>query len=202
MNESELRPEELQVLENARFFDLKAQLDAKINQLFSDLKPRIEERTRAVHANVPPELLRTAGRTFRGENHHGYPWRALDVPRFSQSGDLFIFRTLLLWGHHFSVHLILNGHWKSQLVPRLGGASAAWQVDPREDPWIWFPPQPQGWPANALSPAQLQLLLSPARPFKMSVYFPLTDFSSIPDHATQCWSSLLPLLFPAQSPSS
>lgn len=199
MNDSLFHIDELAALENASFFRLKARVDDKIKELFNELKQGIEDSRMASNRLVPDDLWAMPGRMFRGENYHGFPWRAVDVPRYGQQGNLFIFRALVLWGHHCSLHLILDGSWLAQLrAPILAGQAALgtshWQLDLRESAWEWFQ-DASLMDIGDCSREALEAHLQRPLPFKLSRYFPLSDLVRLPELAHTSWLELSGLLF-------
>lgn len=193
-------PDEMAALHNAGFFRLKLSLDDKVKELFKVLKLELEQSITQTKDSVPSELTSVAGRTFRGENHQGFPWRALDCPRQMAKPDLFIFRTLLLWGHHFSFHLLLSGKWKLRLLESLAHNSVLlngdWLIDLRSDTWQWqHPGQNAHICGQSLSQENLQQL-SNLETVKISRFLPLDKFGEIPAEGLAAWNSLANALFP------
>lgn len=201
MDEFQLNKKETAALENAEFFRTKASLDLKIKALFQELKPSLDEETAAFAAQIPPQLLQASGRRYQGENHHGFPWRAFDHPKAIAGADIFLFRCLLLWGHGFSLHLLLSGAWKERFLPRLASLpeplrNQAWTLDRRENPWEWLPD-----PAAQLEIAEghsaeftAAALRNPV--LKLSLQLPASAFPEIPQKAAEAWRSILQSLFP------
>ena len=201
MNDSLFDIDELAALENASFFRVKARIDDKIKELFNELKQGIEDSPPAPNRQVPDVLWATPGRMFRGENHHGFPWRAVDVPRYGQQGNLFIFRALVLWGHHCSLHLILDGTWLTALrepilAHQAALADAQWQLDLRDSAWEWFQDESL-IDIGDFSETALQAHLQRPLPFKMSRFYPISELAQLPALAQESWQTLAPLLFPA-----
>ena len=202
MHTPEIHPEELAALQNEQFFRLKSSLDDKVKDLFTLLKERLEEVSKGI---LPSELSRSAGRLYQGENHHGFPWRALDQPHQASKPDLFIFRCLLLWGHQFSFHLILNGSWKDQYFASLSHALAplgelGFFIDSRPSAWEWFLDPSQLYSLSGLSQEDFLSHAGSNAHLKLTLPVPLDAFSQIPDLGAGIWEGLSQALFLPEKP--
>lgn len=196
----QIGPEELAALDNDHFFRLKSSLDDKVKDLFTLLKDNLEAVSKNIHCPLPEVLKLSPGRRFQGENHHGFPWRALDFPRKSTKPDLFIFRCLLLWGHSFAFHLILSGQWKehyleSLLNSRQSLGDLGFYIDSRSSAWEWFQDHPSIFPLSALQREKFSQLAHSQPHLKLSLFVPLSEFSQIPEIGCQVWDQLQSILF-------
>ena len=109
----------------------------------------------------------------------------------------FTFRTLMLWGHHFSFHLILSGKWKTQYQDRLLDKALQLPAGTRfcihPTPWEWED-QPEGY----LLPEEIQnhreSLLN--QPFiKLSYFFPLRNWELLVDTGLHIWEQWASFVF-------
>lgn len=202
MGNLHINEKESKALENAEFFRIKKGLDAKVNALFQELKKGLDAALAASDGLLPPELTAVSGRRYQGENHNGFPWRAFDFPRAISGPDIFLYRCLLLWGHGFSFHLILSGKWKAQCLSALyslhaTAAELPWCLDLRESPWEWLPDTEQVRPLSHFSPSAFKAALEQHPVAKLTCYFPVSEFASIPVKGTAAWQTLQEQLFPA-----
>lgn len=188
-----LTSSESNVLQDAQFFITKTAIDAKINDLFAVLKNKIEAVNGSA-AGFPPELSASPGRMHRGEHLGPLPWRALDCPRAFSGQDIFVFRTLLIWGREFSFHLLLGGKWMASLGPLLDRGDLAadgWRLSRQESPWDWTLDNQSHLPMADLSPGDWQANLQGSNWLKLSQSLPLEAFSQVPEAGTRLWTNLL-----------
>ena len=61
------------------------------------------------HYSPPPKVS-------KGEKHEGLPFVVLDYPRIFTKDDIFALRTMVWWGHHYSVSLILKGKYLNDML--------------------------------------------------------------------------------------
>lgn len=130
------------------------------------------------------------GRITRGQNYHGFPYRVLDHPAYFESGGFILFRTILIWGHHVSFHLIAHGEWKNILQQRLASLPDAlkpWLFSMDNNPWEWFPAESGAIAFNALTDRQLSDRLQAADFIKFSRYHPIENGLNLVDSGHQYW---------------
>ena len=85
-----------------------------------------------------PGLL--SAKISKGENYEGLPYVMLDYPRIFGREDVFAIRTMMWWGHYFSVTLHLKGRYKALFLPvireRLGVlAGHGFLIGESEEEW-------------------------------------------------------------------
>lgn len=200
MHTPEISSEELATLENDRFFRIKSGLDDKVKDLFILLKGRLEEVVENGSAPLPEDLPWSPGRRYQGENHHGFPWRALDFPRAAKKPDLLIFRCLLLYGHSFSFHLILDGYWKELYLEPLLNArqrlgDLGFILDSRPSAWEWFIDHSDLYMCSSLQRDEMLQLANGQSHLKLSLPIPLAEFSRIPEIGAEIWRELQEIIF-------
>jgi hypothetical protein len=136
-----LFPDELNLLENPVFYQLKQRLSDKIQLLLGEcsreLAPVIE-----AHADIIPEHIRAIPpKISRGENYLGFPWMILDQPRYFKNDDVFAIRTLCWWANSFSITLQLAGPSLQRSLPGLTAAATllagkGYYAGINKDPWL------------------------------------------------------------------
>ncbi len=200
MHTPEINNEELSTLDNAHFFRVKSGLDDKVKDLFILLKGNLEAEVGNLLSSSEQDIPWTPGRRFQGENYHGFPWRAIDYPRAAQKPNLFLFRCLLLYGHCFAFHLIVDGDWKERFLepllkaqPKLG--DLGFVIDSRPSAWEWFMDHSDLFPLSELGRDELLRLAQSQPHLKLSLEIPLSEFSNIPAIGTQIWRELQAILF-------
>ncbi len=100
---------ELDVLGNAEYYIIKQSVTKKVQQQFHVLKSHLEKEIEGCKDTIPDEADCTTGRIFRGENYKGFPYIVLDYPRLFNKNDVYAFRTMCWFGHHFSHTIHLSG---------------------------------------------------------------------------------------------
>ncbi|MEM7040425.1 MAG: hypothetical protein AAF570_25890 [Bacteroidota bacterium] len=197
MQDFQFSAAERSVLSDAAFFRHKASADAKVQTLLHALRNRLQALPTY---DMPPELLERPGRTFRGENYKGLPWRAFDWPRHSAGQDLFIFRGLLLWGEHFSFHLLLQGAWLPRLARRIVDhqeilADLGFRRSHQSSLWEW---EFDASTHSSLIDVDGDAILADigARGLlKLSVRIPLSQLETVPERGAALWAALCPMMF-------
>lgn len=131
--------EEMQVLVDRKFFELKHSSTAKMVELFGELE--VEMRSVFYNADLQVEGLNTSsGKIFRGENYKLFPYVLLDCPRMFNKKSVFAFRTMFWWGNEFTFTLHIQGNAWEQVKPvlirnfnRLKGSDIYFCVN--DSPW-------------------------------------------------------------------
>lgn len=193
-------PAEQQVLNDADFFKIKARIDLKVNALFHELKQALQVEVATAEHLFPKGLRPGNGRTYRGENYSNFPWRALDFPVHFVREDHFAFRTLLLWGHHFSFHFLLSGRWLHHFLPKLLQAlptlaATGLQVSLQASPWQWEMNSETHLPLQQATVTQIQAIAAEKGFLKLSRHHALTAADSVIDTACKTWQVLQNTLF-------
>jgi hypothetical protein len=188
--------DETKVLHDAHFFEVKAAIDAKINDLFAGLKNELTNLSQVFANQLPSDALSIAGRTYRGENLGGLPWRALDCPRVFAGEDMLAFRTLLVWGRGFSLHLLLGGCHLRRYAPALSQAHAplavaGWRLSVQQSPWDWSLDADSHLALADVSPSEFADRVYHRDWLKLSQAIPLEAFSQIPELGVAAWKSVL-----------
>ena len=111
--------EEMQVLVDRKFFELKHSSTLKMVDLFGLLE--IELKTIFSESGLIVEGLdSSSGKIFRGENYKLFPYVLLDCPRMFNKLSVFSFRSMFWWGNEFTFTLHLQGkaweHFKPVLI--------------------------------------------------------------------------------------
>lgn len=196
MSDSVLSPAEWAVFQDKSFMPLKAavcqQVESILADVHQDLKsvPFPEKIEEAIRQSTP--------KLSKGENHHTYAYRVLDYPRVFAGEDMFLFRVMMLWGHHLSVHLIVRGTYQAQYLPAFKQAREAlddsWQVSLDPNPWTWIPTMAKEIPLQQTDDILWDQTLS-RHPFvKLSRYLPLQSLAELPALSKAYWAQWLSLL--------
>lgn len=143
---------------------------------------------------LPPLL--NQGKISRGENYHHCPYRLLDFPSHFESKDIFTFRTMIIWGHHLSWHLILGGKHKDQYQEQLLDHQVQlpqhWLFSTQEKIWTWDQSS-LDYLTRPLSPTQLQSQLE-APLLKLSTFQPLDQLENLIPLSLNYWQEIRSLV--------
>lgn len=147
---------ELSLAKDKALILTKNRLLAKTEDWLSELGQALAPELPALAAAYQLPERRLNQKISRGENHHGFPYRVLDTPIFSQKPDLLLFRLLFLWGEGYQVLFHLEGSLKENFAPGLLQHFLAtdWRdsllLARSEDPWYHFPHSEAYSPLNRL----------------------------------------------------
>lgn len=101
--------EELEILKDNRFLMVKNELSQKVIAYLSDIERALhQEINKSIFVFQQGTFIK-AGKISKGEQYQGLPYFILDYPRLFTQKEVFSFRTMLWWGHHFSCTLHLSG---------------------------------------------------------------------------------------------
>jgi hypothetical protein len=102
--------EELGVMQNSRFFEVKHEVTQKILQLLGELEKELVKKISGHSLFSMEELkIKDKGKIFRGENYRLMPYLVLDCPRIFNTDTIFAFRSMFRWGNELSFTLHLQG---------------------------------------------------------------------------------------------
>ena len=110
VNNLRFNQEELDALENSRFFHVKHAAMLKLSTLFAELETHLQNTVTDLEKRHHEILKSGKGRIFRGENYKLLPYMVLDYPRQFSKESIFTFRSMFWWGNGFSFTLHLQGH--------------------------------------------------------------------------------------------
>ena len=81
--------EELELLFDSRFFELKASINQKLTDLLGLLAELLKAEIAMKEIALHDEVLQSNPKISRGENYKGFPWMVLDYPRVFKQNDVF-----------------------------------------------------------------------------------------------------------------
>jgi hypothetical protein len=200
MHNSPFDPSEQHALANAEFFLTKSVIDAKINALFGELKAEIEKELKSASNSLPEGFPVTGGRIHRGEHYGAFPWRAVDCPAGFKKQGFLTFRTLLLWGHHFSFHLLLSGEWLDRCLDRLCASlpllhAAGLQLSVQDTLWKWEFDGATHVPLSECTEAQIRGIAAEKGEVKLSRLHSLEEVGSLIETGVETWRVIFGVLF-------
>ncbi|WP_421877020.1 hypothetical protein [Marinoscillum sp.] len=101
--------EELAILKNDRFLRLKNEVSEKIIAYLAEIERALHQEIKLADFQWPEGTFLKAGKISKGEQYRGLPYFILDYPRLFTQKEVFAFRNMLWWGHHYSCTLHLQG---------------------------------------------------------------------------------------------
>ncbi len=105
----ELSVREREVVADTEFLQIKAEILKKSWHLLERVRDQIRNSWDHENYLFPSDLILHSGKISRGENYQLMPYQILDFPALFQKEDIFAFRTMFWWGHHFSFTFHLQG---------------------------------------------------------------------------------------------
>jgi hypothetical protein len=109
-----LSTQELQVVNDTEWILTKQGIIQKVNQLFNEQVPVINNFFSVLPLEKNDPLLCVNPKIAKGENYKGLPYVMLDYPSLFGRENIFALRTLFWWGNHFSVTLHMSGIYKQK----------------------------------------------------------------------------------------
>ena len=113
-----LNEELLNFLANKSNFDTKNELDEEITELLQNFRDELLDLIDSEALKLPIEAKKGRSKVTKGNLHYGYPFQVLDFPSQFDKQNIFTFRTVVWYGHHFSFNLILSGHFLKNHSPK------------------------------------------------------------------------------------
>lgn len=196
---TEFNEEELNLLTDKALMPLKQRISQKLEDMLSELHTQLNTNVLDSKYDLPESIFAQGPKISRGENYQSYSYRVLDFPRHIQQGDIFLFRSLALWGHHFSFHLILSGSYletfgkKLYTFPKKYPAGFYWVTD--DTPWDWIY-QPQTYtPLNKMGKGEIEKAVHEQSFVKITCFLPLENFPKMQKTGLQSWQFWQRVLF-------
>lgn len=195
----EISPEELAVMQDRTFLQLKHSATQKVLQVFGNLQAAMKEEPLHGEFGFPIGTDAEMGKITKGENHQQLPYMVLDFPRLFGKQSVFACRTLFWWGHEFSFTLLLSGLALQQFLPALhknfklllphkvfvSVANTPWQHE--------FSPQ-NYQPCQNYNATQFVQLISAQGFCKLAFALPLPLWQQVPQTGAQHYRLFLQLL--------
>lgn len=135
-------PEELLVIQDTRFFHIKAALTPKIQEILHQLHDLYQKELPRAELLMPNGVNIQSGQFVKGEHLLDFPYLYLDFPKFFTQQEKFSFRTLFWWGHYWVFAWILEGryleHYKKNIIDRYESLSdQGLFLQMADTPWEW-----------------------------------------------------------------
>ena len=127
--------DELDLIQNKSWFELKASASAKSISLLHE----IDRRLRLEHQLLCLENGH-ASKFTKGENLNGFPYFVLDTPKLNSNESIFSIRIIIWWGNFISVNLLMGEKvydlYREKIIANIGlMQSSALFINFAEDLW-------------------------------------------------------------------
>ena len=187
---------EISYLQNTDFLLTKREIMQKAKQLMRESEKLIGKDIPRFQKVLPEGTLTKAGKLSKGENYQGLPYVVLDYPRNFSKVNVFAFRTMFWWGHHFSATLHLQGEYFSQnkqtLVDNFAQLQAAgYYVCVHDTPWEYHYEFENYQPLANFSTDSFRTELEKRMFTKLSRKFPLEAWAELPLFASESFGQLM-----------
>ncbi len=184
-----LDSEEMNLLEDLVVLPRKQQVCKKLEQALSELGSALQPYP-LPEGILPGPVL--APKLSRGENYHSYAYRVLDQPRFHRGEDLFLFRTVILWGHPIGFHLIVTGElkskWESAFQAFLPQLPTGYFLSRQANPWLWEAHHPEQILLAKASDQLVKDVIEERAFIKVSYYLALDELDQLISKGRNIWT--------------
>ncbi|MEQ8473850.1 MAG: hypothetical protein RIC35_21820 [Marinoscillum sp.] len=189
--------EELAILTDVRFLRLKNELSEKIIRYLAQIERSLHKEVQQAHFHFPEGTFLKAGKISKGEQYKELPYFILDYPRLFTQKEVFAFRTMLWWGHHFSATLHLHGEiltsHKEQIVKKLAEDKGLYFCI-NESPWEYHYDPDNYLLINDLEERDLIRQIEQNGFIKISSFIPLTAWSKFSSFTIESFARFLKCL--------
>jgi len=176
-----LSGKQLSLVKDTEWIFTKQLIIEKVYALFGNCIPEIRDKILTIGAVVPPEVISSVPKIYKGESYLQLPYVMLDYPRCFNGADIFAIRTMFWWGNFFSITLHLSGKYKSDLEQKLTVAklSGDFFIGINDDQWAHHFMESNYVAANNFTELQrTEVLLQ--KPFlKLALKFNLDDWNKM-----------------------
>lgn len=176
----ELSGEQIAILSDTRFLQVKNELSEIIIANLSGIERKLSELIRELPFHYPEGTFLKGGKISKGEQYRGLPYYILDYPRLFTQHDVFAFRTMLWWGNHFSCTLHLQGDLLIQrvegIIERIGSEKNLFFCI-NTHPWDYHYEKDNYLPVAELTKQEILSHVSNNGFIKISDFIPVTAWS-------------------------
>jgi hypothetical protein len=200
---SRLTPAELDLVQDRQFFPAKARLTAKVTEWLKGVHVRLQADLNGLDLLVPPDFDPAKAHFVKGEHLEDHPYQYLDFPKHFGGGNTFTIRTLVWWGHHVTIALLLEGEqlagYKQNLLARYHAvADRGLHLSLGPTFWEWKRGEGFALPVTRERRPEVAAILSGRSLFKLSRVFPFDDplvtEGRLPDAAHETLQAFLPVV--------
>ena len=189
-------PSEMELVSSPAIILTKNAIIQKVRSFLEEIELKQKKIVTEYKHLLPSEIFNISPKISRGENYKGLPWLVLDNPRFFQSQNIFAIRTLFWWGNFFSITLHLSGRYKLQLNNVIKEnllllQSNEFFINISNNEWEHDINEENSVSISSLTPEELQQIISEKDFLKISIKFPIGNFSEIENNLLKNYEGLL-----------
>ncbi len=134
--------QELGLIEDTSFFETKALITQKVKTLLHLLHDTLKKELVDFPFLAPDDFHLDNHQFVKGEHLSGFPYLYLDYPKYYTKQEMFSFRSLFWWGHHFIFAWILSGKYLDQYKENIlrhykSLSGKGLFILMTKDPWEW-----------------------------------------------------------------
>ena len=202
---SRLTSAELELLQDRHLFPAKARVTAKVAEWLKGVQIRLQADLAGVDVLVPTDFDLKKVQFVKGEHLEDHPYQYLDFPKHFSGGNTFTLRTLVWWGHHVVIALLLEGEhlarYKQNLLNRYHDvADRGILLALGPDFWEWKFGEGLTFPITRDRHSEVAAILSDRSLLKLARVFPFDDplvtEGRLPDAAHETLQAVLPVVRP------
>ncbi len=196
-------PEEIALIKDAEFFQIKAGIMTKIREQLEATHAELKRELAGLPLLAPVELDLGKHQFVKGEHLHDFPYQYLDFPKHFSGDEKFTFRTLFWWGHHFVFAIMLQGErllqYKHNLINRYREvADRGIQLTLAPSLWEWRAGTGYTLPLTGDRKPEVGAVLAGRESFKLSRFLPHNDpavaSGAVPSVACDTLRAILPVI--------
>lgn len=194
-----LSAQEQQLVNDTGWILTKRGIIDKVYSLLGNVSVRMQELVEAEKDWLPPELIITSPKIYKGENYRMLPYVLLDHPRYFNGPDSFAIRTMFWWGNFFSITLHIKGRYKIMFEEQIRKKLAVLQQDNyficvNEDEWQHHYADDNYIAAAETDEEKMTQITTQSSFIKLSLQFSLSKWDEMPVLLENAFYSILQLL--------
>jgi len=197
--------DELRLVADRGFFPAKALVMAKVRGVLEAVHVGLKTDLVGLDLLTPLDFDPAKFQFVKGEHLEAFPYQYLDFPKHFAGDDMFAFRSLFWWGHHFVFALLLGGEqaprYKRNLINRyhaVAGRDLHLSLAPT--PWEWKFGEGYTLPVTHDRKSEVAAVLAGRRFIKLSRFVaaddPAVREGRLPDIGRATFRALLPVVTP------
>ncbi|MEL6558188.1 MAG: hypothetical protein AAFQ94_08395 [Bacteroidota bacterium] len=193
-----LDPDEEEVLFDVNFLQKKRIISEKIFDSLTEFQRSVKQKLSALptthHISA---VTKKDPKISRGENYGGLPYFILDYPREFDIQNTFAIRSMVYWGHFYSFTLQTSGENQIFFADKFLANSdefASYYCCVGETPWEYLYTPDNYQKISTLKPEKIKELLFRKSFFKLSIYYPLTEYQNLHQNGLLFCNKIISLL--------
>jgi hypothetical protein len=202
MDETKIQfsPAEMELMNNAGIILTKNRVLQKIRLVLEGIQQEMEHLVYQESTYRRSEFFQVSPKISKGENYQGLPYLVLDYPRYFDSVNIFVIRTLFWWGNTFSSTLHLSGDQKEAFLPVIEQGydllkEQQFSIGLNEDPWQHHFEEDNYRPIADIDKESFIRYCRQYDHLKIAKQWPLWDVHYVNEDLVESWRLFLKLCF-------